>query len=88
MKLLLNINITSGNIGKQERNHILTLLQDYAIKYTESKSNITIVIQKIVLPEVDMNILFYCVLYPYFNITNILYSPLGGAGCDFTMRIV
>lgn len=55
------------------------------IERTETDVTYTIPEQKITLDEVEMNILFYYVLWLFSY--RIEYSGLGGAGCDFSLDL-
>ena len=55
------------------------------IERTETDVTYTIPEQKITLNEVEMNILFYYVLWMFSY--RIEYSGLGGAGCDFSLNM-
>ena len=68
---------------------ILKLLDKFTVHYKKnllrSKFVLEIEIQKCVLDECDMNTLFYTVLSNFDH--NLVYSPLGGEGCDFALRV-
>lgn len=58
------------------------------IDFNESSNSVTLYPQKIVLDEVNMNELFSDVIFPVFGQVKLEYSPLGGAGCDFAIRLL
>jgi len=57
------------------------------VNLMESGFSVTLQVQKCTLAEKDMNELFYEVLRHHFGVGWLKYSPLGGAGCDFAVRI-
>lgn len=59
----------------------------HSVNLMESGFSVTLQVQKCTLTEQDMNELFYEVLLPHFRVGWLKYSPLGGAGCDFAVRI-
>ena len=58
------------------------------IDYNESSCSVTLYQQKITLDEVSMNELFSDVIFPVFGQVKLVHAPLGGAGCDFSMRLI
>jgi hypothetical protein len=95
MKLIIDKEIKSykpiGSLAKYK--DLLTIMQENYCVYNKiivGDNHITIIIepQKIVLDEIDMNTL----MYEYFskimvNLPTLSYIALGGAGCDFSMRM-
>lgn len=72
-----------GEISKFLRNFCVA----HSTHLMESGFSVTLQVQKCTLAEQDMNEIFYEVLLPHFRVGWLKYSPLGGAGCDFAMRI-
>lgn len=59
----------------------------HSVDLMESGFSVILQVQKCTLTEQDMNELFYEILLPHFRVGWLKYSPLGGAGCDFAVRI-
>lgn len=59
----------------------------HSVDLMESGFSVTLQVQKCTLTELDMNELFHEILLPHFGVGWLKYSPLGGAGCDFAVRI-
>ena len=59
----------------------------YAFVNNYTHCSLTLYEQKIVLDEVNMNILFFDVLGSFDDNYNIRYLPMGGAGCDFCIEL-
>lgn len=79
MKLLINKDLLIYDFNKD----YIDLLKQYSVYHSINSDHIKIPVQKIVLDEYDMNILFDEILYG----VDVRVTPLGGAGCDFCLII-
>lgn len=84
MKAIINneLRISNKDFNDEKRQ----LLKKFSIYFKETTTEIIISEQKIVLTEIDMNTLFYDVLF-FNNQLDIEFSPLGGEGCEICFNI-
>lgn len=86
--MILHINETQESciLPKRTLKACSDILDRYGVLYSDNNRRITIKTQKIVLNEIDTNTLFFDV-FTFFE-TQIKYSELGGAGCDFSIEMI
>ena len=82
MKLLINKELTLDDFNEDDK-YQLKLLKGFSVYHVAYSDHIKLPVQKIVLDEYDMNILFDEILYG----VDVRVTPLGGSGCDFCLTI-
>lgn len=82
MKLLINKELTLDDFNEDDK-YQLKLLKRFSVYHVSYSDHIKLPVQKIVLDEYDMNVLFDEILYG----VGVRVTPLGGAGCDFCLTI-
>lgn len=70
--------------------YLLALLKQFGVCHktvsNDTTTTVTLFPQKVTLDDVDMNTLFFEALHPCFPY-RMEYSPMGGRGCEFAIRL-
>lgn len=82
MKLLIQTDLVDTDYTKD----VIRFLRTFSIWFREENRKLIIPAQKVTLDEWAMNELFNEYLM-YLPVITIQYAPLGGAGCDFALRL-